>query len=324
MRSYLLRRLLIVVPTFLGMTFLVYALVRSVPATPAAADPEAVSRLSPEDLAEIRHRYGLDRPIPAGYLEWLGRLVRLDLGRSFGPDRRPVARLIAERLPATLLLNGSALLLALAVALPLGIASAARPGGAFDRTAGLTTFLIYSMPAFWLALMLQALLATRLKILPLHYMSSSPAPEGLLPFLADRVAHLLLPTLCLALNDLAFLSRFVRASVLEQSGQDFVRTARAKGLGRARVLWGHAVRAGLVPLVTLLGFLLPGLVGGTVIIESIFDWNGVGLLFLRSVAEYDLNVLLALTALSGVLILAGTLAADLLYFWVDPRVRSRP
>jgi peptide/nickel transport system permease protein len=323
MGSYLLRRLLIALPTFLGMTFLVYALVRSVPATPAAAGPEAVARLSPEDLAEIRSRYGLDRSIPAGYLEWMGRLARLDLGRSFGPDRTPVARLIADRLPATLLLNGSALLLALGVALPLGIASAARARGALDRAAGVTTFVLYSMPAFWLALMLQALLATRLKILPLHYMSSSPAPEGLLPFLADRAAHLLLPTLCLALNDLAFLSRFVRASVLEQAGQDFVRTARAKGLSRARVLWCHAVRAGLTPLVTLLGFLLPGLIGGTVIIESLFDWNGVGLLFLRSVAEYDLNVILALTALTGLLVLAGTLAADLLYAWVDPRVRYR-
>jgi peptide/nickel transport system permease protein len=319
----LARRLVTGLLTLFLVTVLVFVLVHLAPGTPLAESMDGASlhRPSPETIAELERIYHLDRPIHLQYLLWVRDLAHGDLGRSFH-DRRPVAEKIAERLGVTLTLNGLALTVMLLTAVPLGAAAAWKPGSSLDRGAGVTTYLLYSLPVFWGALLLQILFAVKLGWLPLAGLVSDGAERlGLAGRFLDRAAHLVLPVACLAYGGLAYVSRFVRATLLESSRVESTLAARARGLSALGVLWRHGFRQAAVPMLTLAGFLLPALVSGSVIVETVFAIPGLGRLFVDAAFQRDLPVLLGLTLLSGAATLAGVVAADLLYAVADPRIR---
>ncbi|MEO8189453.1 MAG: ABC transporter permease [Acidobacteriota bacterium] len=319
MTRYIVRRLLLAIPTLAGIVVLVFFLLHLAPGSPmSAAGGESGRRMSQRAAEEMRKVYGLDRPLPERFGKWVSRVARLDFGESF-VDRRPVLDRIDEALPYTLLLNGLALLLTLAIAVPLGVVTGGRPDGPLDRVSGPLLFALYSLPAFWAALLLQTLFSVRLQWLPLYGVSSdSPAGSEF----ADRAAHLVLPVVCLTYGSLAFYARLIRASVAETRNADYVLAARARGLSRREALWKHAFRNALLPLVTLLGLVLPGLLSGSVIIEKIFAWPGLGRLYFDSILSRDYPVVLALSLLGAVATLVLTLAADIAGAAVDPRVRD--
>jgi peptide/nickel transport system permease protein len=318
---YILRRLALAVPTLAGIVLLVFGLLHLAPGSPVSAlGAESGRRVSARAAEEMRHRYGLDRPLPERFAQWAARVVRLDFGESF-VDRRPVATRIREALPYTLWLNGLALVLTLAIAIPLGVAAGGRPEGTLDRVSGVALFALYSLPAFWAALLLQTLFALKLRWLPLYGVASDAAQTGLAG-IPDRLAHLALPTLCLTYGSLAFFARLVRSGVVEARRADYVLAARARGASARRALWTHAFRNALLPLITLLGLLLPGLLSGSVIVEKIFAWPGIGRLYFDSILARDYPVVLALSLASAVATLLLTLAADFAYALADPRVRD--
>ena len=321
MIRYILRRVLLAVPTLAGIVVLVFCLLHLAPGSPVSAmGGESGRRVSGRAAVEMRRLYGLDRPLPERFGKWVSRLARLDLGESF-VDRRPVLERIREALPYTLVLNGLALLLTLAVAIPLGVEAGGRPESGFDRVSGAALFALYSTPSFWAALLLQTLFCVKLRWLPLYGVASDSAAPGLAG-VADRLAHLALPVVCLTYGSLAFYARLVRSGVAEARSADYVVAARARGLSRREALWKHAFRNALLPLITLLGLVLPGLLSGSVIIERIFAWPGLGRLYFDSILSRDYPVVLALSLVGAVATLAVTLAADIAYAVADPRVRD--
>jgi peptide/nickel transport system permease protein len=321
MTRYIGSRLLLAVPTLLGIVILVFLLLHLAPGSPVSAmGGESGRRISQKAAEEMRRLYGLDRPLPERFGQWISRVARLDLGESF-VDHRPVLARIREALPYTLVLNGLALLLTLAIAVPLGVAVGGRPEGPLDAATGTVLFALYSLPSFWAALLLQALFSVKLHWLPLYGVVSDSAPggwEGLL----DRLSHLALPLICLTYGSLAFFARLVRASVADVRSADYVVAARARGLSRRQALWRHAFRNALLPLITVLGLVLPGILSGSVIIERIFSWPGLGRLYFDSILARDYPVVLALSLLGAVTTLVVTLAADIAYAIADPRVRD--
>ncbi|MFN2633365.1 MAG: ABC transporter permease [Thermoanaerobaculia bacterium] len=319
MTRYVVRRLLLALPTLAGIVVLVFFLLHLAPGSPMSAlGGDSGRRVSQRAAEEMRKVYGLDRPLPERFGRWVGRVARLDFGDSF-VDRRPVLERIGEALPYTLVLNGLALLLTLAIAVPLGVVAGGRPEGLLDRASGALLFALYSMPAFWAALLLQAFFSVRLQWLPLFGVVSDGAEGG---GFVDRASHLVLPVVCLTYGSLAFFARLIRASVAETRNADYVLAARARGLSRREALWKHAFRNALLPLVTLLALVLPGLLSGSVIIERIFAWPGLGRLYFDSILARDYPVVLALSLLGAVATLVLTLAADIAGAAVDPRVRD--
>jgi peptide/nickel transport system permease protein len=317
---YVLRRLFWAVPTLFGITVVVFLLLHLAPGSPGAGSPESLRRVSGRAAEEMRRQYGLDRPLPAQFASWIGRVARLDLGESL-VDHRPVSERILEALPHTLVLNGLALFFALLLAIPIGVAAGGNPEGGFDRSSGAVLFALYSMPTFWAALLLQTLFAVKLRWLPLFGTTADAAPAGLAG-LSDRLAHLALPVTCLTYGTLAFVARLVRSGVAEARTADYVLAARARGASRGQALWRHALRNALLPVITLCGLLLPALLSGSVIIEKIFAWPGLGRLYLDSILARDYPVILALSLLSAVATLAATLLSDIAVAAVDPRVRD--
>ncbi len=321
MIGYVARRLLLAIPTLAGIVLAVFLLMRIAPGDPASAAGRLSGRRISRSAAEaMRRTYGLDRPLAVQIGDWYARAVRLDFGRSF-QDHRPVVRRIAEALPYTLLLNVLALLLSLAIAIPLGVAQARHEGSAFDRATSRAVFLLYSMPSFWMAMILVTVFSMRLEWLPLFGVASDPPPAGFAAALLDRLAHLALPLACLTYGTLAFLTRLVRSSVAQELGREYVVAARAWGASESEALWRHAFRNALLPLITVLGLVVPGLLSGSVIVEQIFAWPGLGRLYFDAVLARDYPVVLGLTFLTAVATLAATFAADLLYAAADPRVR---
>lgn len=322
MLNYTLRRLAYLVPTLLGITFVTFLIVNLAPGDPVELINRGMmdSRISPESYQKMLHLYGLDQPIYVRYGTWLKRLATLDFGRSF-VDQRPVLDKILERLPATLELNLASLVAALVLAIPLGLVSAFKQNSLFDKVGGTLLYMMYSLPDFWVALLLILLFGVKLKLLPFHGMESIHADQfGFLRYWWDRFLHMILPTVCLTYGSLAFLSRFVRGSTLEVIRQDYVRTARAKGLEERSIIYRHVFKNTLIPVVTLLGLLLPTLISGSIILESIFSWPGIGNLFFDAVRARDYPVVMGLSFVTAVLVLLSTLIADLLYAWADPRV----
>jgi peptide/nickel transport system permease protein len=319
---YLARRLATAAITLLVVTLVVFLLVQLAPGEPLGADvgEERPGRLSPEARAILHAQYRLDRPILVQYALWLGDLVRGDLGRSI-LDRRPVSEAIARALGPTLAINTLSLALMVACSVPLGALAALRPGSAWDRGGAVGTYVLYALPVFWVALLLQSLFAAGLGWLPLAGVRS-PGFEYLAPIerIVDRAAHLVLPVVCLSYGGLAYLSRFVRASLLEAEAEGW-RAVRARGASRLTVLYRHGFRQAGVPMLTLAGFLVPGLVGGSVLVETIFAVPGLGRLFVTAVFRRDVPVVMGLTLLSAVATIGGILLADLLYAAIDPRIR---
>jgi peptide/nickel transport system permease protein len=319
------RRLLTAALTLLVVTWVVFALAQLLPGdalTIDAGDESLAGRLPPERVEELRRQYRLDEPLPKQYGLWLVDLLRGELGRSFH-DHRPVREKIASRIGITLTLNVLSLALMVALAVPIGAVAAWRPGSWVDRVAGPATYALYAVPVFWAALLLQIVFAVRLDWLPLYGLASTGGEtSGAVARVVDRGAHLVLPVLCLTYGGLAYLSRFVRATLVENLSGDAVRAARARGLSWVAVLFRHGFRQAAVPMLTLAGFLLPALVGGSVIVESVFAIPGLGRLFVDAVFQRDIPVIMALTLLSGTATLAGIVAADVAYTIFDPRVRD--
>lgn len=312
------RRLLRTVPTLLGITFLAFAVVRAAPGDPLAAQGESGLRAGGAGAAqmrEYRRLMGLDEPLLPGYARWLSHLARGDLGDSFR-DGRPVLTLLGESLPVTLLLSLPALLLGYLLAIPIGVVSGARPGGPLDRVLSWLVFLLYSAPLQWVALLL--VIAGAGAGLPIQGLRSEGEGSA-----GDLLAHLVLPVACLTYGSLAVVSRFLRSSMLEEMGQDYVRTARAKGLSEARVVLRHALPNSLLSLITLFGLTFPALVSGAVIVERIFGLPGMGRLTFDAVLGRDVPVLMGVITLAGVLTLSGMLVSDLLYSAADPRISAR-
>jgi peptide/nickel transport system permease protein len=326
MATFLLRRFLLGLITLAVITLIVYGLARSMPGNPLTVqlgESDPSRKLNPADQQRMLEIYGLDKPWPVGYLQWLSRVARGDLGRSI-TRKQPVTQLIGERVGPTLLISGTALVLTWLLAIPLGLYASARGGHADERVIGILLYVLYSFPAFVAALFLQVIFAVWLQgtrwELPLFGMTDLPSDAGWPARSFDIARHAILPVICQTYVSLAYSSRFIKANLEEVVRQDFIRTARAKGAGPWRVLIRHAFRNTLIPLVTLLGLSLPALVGGSVIIEQIFTWPGMGRLFFESIRERDYPTIMGLTFMFSLLTLAGQLLADLLYSFVDPRV----
>jgi peptide/nickel transport system permease protein len=280
------------------------------------------TQLTPQAKQAIRELYGLDKPLPVQYWNWLKRVVQLDFGRSLQPDGRPVLAKIGERLPITLLLNVVEMLIIIAVAVPIGVMSAIRQYSLFDKATTVFVFIGFATPDFWLALMLMILFGVQLGWLPISQLRS-PNWEYMTFWSRqlDFLSHLILPVFVAIFGGLAGFSRYMRQSMLEVVRQDYVQTARAKGLPEQVVIGKHALRNALLPVVTILGLSLPGLIGGSVIIESIFAIPGMGQLMVQAVYARDYPVVMGNLVIVAVLTLAANLLADLAYGLVDPRIR---
>jgi peptide/nickel transport system permease protein len=334
MLAYAARRIALFVPTFLAITFVGFSLMHLAPGDPVdlylsgglASGQMGISTQKMADLArakaELRHELGLDRPIPIQYLDWLGKLTRGDLGVSL-KDRQPVWQKIRERLPITLGIESLALLVTYLVAVPLGIYSAVRPGSRFDQISTGVIFALYSLPSFWISVLLIVFFAGG------DYFAWFP-PGGIRALgsedwsfarrTADLFHHLSLPLFVTTLGSYTELSRYLRSSMLENARQDFVRTARAKGVPERTVILKHMLRNSLISMVTILAGILPGLIGGSVIIERIFSIPGLGQLAYEATLARDYPLVLAVFAASSALTLIGILLADLALALVDPRI----
>ncbi|HYC60910.1 MAG TPA: ABC transporter permease [Thermoanaerobaculia bacterium] len=323
MTTYVIRRLLYAVLTFFGITVATFALIHSVPGDPISffAGRAGISTLPPEIADAVRREFHLDKPLPVQYAYWLRGAVTMDFGTSI-LDRRPVRTRILEKLPATFQLNFVAFLLAALIGIPIGLWSANRSGRLSERASAVGFFLLYSLPSFWVALLLMQWLAVKLDVLPLFgmasndYLEMTPAQQ-----LADRMRHMVLPVLTLTYAQLAIFARFTKSAATEVIRQDFITAARAKGVSNRAVLWHHAFRNALMPLITLLGITIPYLLSGSVIVEQIFQWDGIGLLYYDAILSRDYPTVMGLTVVTAVMTLLAGLFADVLYAVADPRVR---
>ncbi len=310
----LLQRLLGLVPLLLAISLLLFTIVHLAPGGPTDVYADNPS-VTPQALAQIRSAYGLDQPLPVQYLRWVGAMARGVWGYSIRTGR-PVTTEIAERLPASLLLGGTALALSALIALPIGILSAAWRRSPLDRVLTLLSFAGISIPVFWLALMLQLLFSIRWGLLPAAgYATIGDA--GLL----DRLRHLAMPAAVLSLATIATWSRFLRGSLVDTLQQDYVRTAYAKGHGTAGVIIHHALRNALIPVVTIISLDLASLISGAIITETVFAWPGIGRLFVESMDARDYPVLMGLMMLGSLALVLANLCADLVYTLIDPRIR---
>ncbi len=320
---FVLRRLLLSIPLLIGITFVSFLVIHLAPGEPVPGGEEELGRqLPPEVVKQIRELYDLDKPLYVQYWKWLARIMRLDFGRSFQPDGRPVLTKIAERLPVTLFLNVVELLVIVALAVPIGVLSATRQYSLFDKVTTVFVFVGFATPDFWLALLLMILFGVQLGWLPISGLRS--LNWEYLSFWQqqwDFAAHLLLPILVATFGGLAGFSRYMRQSMLEVVRQDYVQTARAKGLPERTVISKHALRNALLPVVTILGLALPGLIGGSVIIESIFAIPGMGQLMVQGVFTRDYPLIMGNLVIVATLTLVANLFADLAYGLVDPRIR---
>ncbi len=323
MTSYIIRRFLIGALTLVLITFFVYGLIRSMPGTPlttALAELDPSKSVSQVEFERMKRIYGLDKPWYQAYFIWIGNLAKGDLGRSIA-RKQPVMRLIGERVGATLLLTIPSLIIAYTLSIPLGLWATAKSGTFQERTVSTLLYMLYALPVFVAALYLQLVLAVRLEWLPLMGLNS-PDYERMSVFgkAWDIFKHALMPMICFTYGSLAYETRFIKSNMEEVIRQDYIRTARAKGVGPVRVIVHHAFRNTLIPMVTLIGLTLPALLSGAVILERIFSWPGMGSLFFESPRERDYPTIMGLTLMFSVLTLLGQLLADLLYAFVDPRV----
>jgi peptide/nickel transport system permease protein len=317
MGRYILRRLLISLPVLFGITLVTYLIVSLAPGDPVSAmvNPEQISELGPGWLEQRRAELGLDKPIPVRYGLWMKELAQGNLGYSY-TDRQPVIDKISERIWPTVKLMLTVQILALIIAVPIGIISAIRQYSIIDYLVTIFGFAAISIPAFFLGLAVIYVFAIKLQWLPAAGMRTLGEPPSLL----DSIKHLILPATVLGLGQAAPLIRYTRSSMLETIRQDYVRVARAKGLSERLVIGRHALRNALIPLVTVVALTLPQLLGGTVIIEQIFAWPGMGTLAIKSVRGRDYPTIMAINMIGAVAILVSSLIADIIYAWIDPRI----
>jgi peptide/nickel transport system permease protein len=319
--QYTVRRLVIAAVTLVGVTMIVFAIIAMMPGDPAAIqsdvqDPEMSARM----YEMLRKHFGLDKPLHERYVIWLGKLVQGDFGTSFA-DGRPVMDKILERLMATMSVATLSVFIGLACAIPIGLLQAVKQGGWFDNVSGVLLYAAFAVPSYVGAVVLVYYVGVKWDMLPFRGMTSDEFEQ--LSFLGktkDLIAHYVLITFCFTYQSLAFDARFVRGTMLEVLRQDYIRTARAKGVDERWVILKHAFRNTFIPLLTRLGFLLPVLISGSVILEVIFNWPGLGSLFFQAILMRDYPVMMASLVITSVLVLVGILLSDLCYALADPRI----
>lgn len=329
MTAYITRRLLLIVPTFLGISLISFFMIQLAPGSPIyfkllSAQGQMASDANTERIIEeTKALYGLDKPIYVQYASWLGRLVTFDFGVSYR-DQRPVSDKILETLPITLQLNIISIFLIYVISVPIGVYSSTHQNTLGDSFVTLALFILYSLPSFWVAMLLILYLGggNYLDVFPIYGIESLGAER--LPWHAwlwDRFMHLVLPVFCLTYGGLAGLSRYARAGMIETIRQDYIRTARAYGFSEKVVVYKYALRNSLIPIITLMGTLLPALIGGSVIIERIFSIPGMGRLTFDAILSRDYPVIMGTLSVSAFLTLLGLLLSDILYAVVDPRIK---
>lgn len=321
---YLGKRITEIFVTLIGITLLSFFIIHLAPGKPTDVLTDLNPKITPEARERLEKYYGLDKPIIVQYFLWAKRVVKLDFGDSFSTDSRPVWEKIRERVPVTISINLLSMLLIFLIAIPVGISSATHQYSLYDKVTTVGVFLGFAMPAFWLGILLMMLFGVYLQWLPIsglksmNYETLSAGGK-----LLDLAKHLALPVFVSALGGIAGISRYMRSSMLEVIRQDYIVTARAKGLPESKVIYRHALRNALLPIVTLLGLSVPGLIGGSVIFEQIFSIPGMGQLFWMSVMQRDYPLIMGLLTIGAILTLIGNMLADLCYAVVDPRIRRR-
>jgi peptide/nickel transport system permease protein len=322
MLQYIFKRLIFMLPLLIGITIICFTVMHLAPGSPTDLQTQMNPRVSAEAKERLRTMYELDKPLHQQYWSWVKKLAVLDLGKSFSSDHRPVADKILERLPITILLNILSMLLILLIAIPIGILSAVHQDSPFDKITSVFVFVGFAIPTFWLALLLMIFFGVNLSWLPISGIRSlnyEYLPAGAAFW--DLIKHLILPVLLSAFGGLAGLSRYMRSNMLEVIRQDYIMTARAKGLSERVVIYKHALRNALLPVITILGLSIPGLIGGSVIFETIFAIPGMGQLFYMSVMARDYPVVMGILFIGAALTLLGNLIADVSYAVADPRIR---
>jgi peptide/nickel transport system permease protein len=311
MTAYLIRRTLHAVIVLIGVSLIVFLLLHVLPGGPARASLGL--RANPTSIRQFNAQYGLDRPLPIQYVVWISQVLRGDLGFSYKLNQS-VDSLLVENIPRTLVLTGSATVIALGIAVPLGVLQAARRNSAADYVLTGLALVFYSMPSFFLGLVLIIVFSDVLPILP----ATGPTATA---SLVSQIPNLVLPVATLALITVALFSRYMRSAALENLAEDYVRTVKAKGASIFRVLFQHVLPNALLPIITLVGLSLPGILGGALIVESLFNYPGMGLLFWNAAQTEDFPVMLGTSLVVGVGVVLGSLLADIFYGIADPRVR---
>lgn len=328
MRNYLIRRFLLIIPTFLGISLVTFMIVQMAPGSPIylrlhQAGASGGSAVTQETIEQTKKLYGLDKPLPERYVLWLGKLATFDFGNSY-KDSRPVLTKIVETLPVTLQLNVISILLVYLIAIPIGVYSATHQHSHADTALTLGLFVLYSLPSFWVAMLLMYYFCggAHFNWFPAAGVNSYNAGSlSGLTWLWDRIWHLVLPVVCLSYNEFAGLSRYSRAGLIETVRQDYVRTARAYGFSERTVIYKYALRNSLIPIITLLGGLIPSMIGGSVIIESIFSIPGMGKLAFEAILSRDYPLIMGILSITALLTLLGLIVSDILYALVDPKIK---
>ncbi len=329
MKAYLIRRCLLIIPTLLGISLISFSVIQLAPGSPVTLrlmklqGAMASDGIPKEVIEQTKALYGLDKPIPVQYVLWLKRMVTFDFGTSY-KDRRPVLEKIGETLPITLQLNIISLLLIYLISVPIGVFSATHPGTKRDSVLTAMLFILYSLPSFWVAMLCIFFLGNDdyINWFPIYGLSSMGADDlSWFRWFLERAWHLVLPVFCLTYAGLAGISRYARSGMLDVIRQDYIRTARAYGFSEKVVVFKYAMRNSLIPIITLLGTLLPMLLGGSVIIESIFSIPGMGRLGFEAILSRDYPLVMGILTISSLLTLFGLLLSDILYAITDPRIR---
>ncbi|MBI5676797.1 MAG: ABC transporter permease [Nitrospirae bacterium] len=332
MLTYLVKRILGMIPTLLGITLLSFFIIHLAPGKPTDVMTEMNPKITPEAREKLEKYYGLDKPIYVQYGMWLKRIVKMDFGESFSTDRRPVIekiwdtkqKLIDRRLFITFFINLLSMFFIFIIAIPIGIFSATHQHSMFDNISTVFWFIGFAMPSFWFALLLMMFFGIYLDWLPISGFKSMNYESLTLPGqIWDRTRHLILPVFVSSFGGVAGYSRYMRSSMLEVIRQDYITTARAKGLSERTVIYKHALRNSLLTIITLLGLSVPGLIGGSVIFENIFSIPGMGQLFYMSVMTRDYPLVLCILTITAILTLVGNLMADIGYMFADPRIRAK-
>lgn len=312
------------IPTILGITLISFFIIHLAPGKPTDVLTELNPKITPEARAKLEKYYGLDKPVTTQYVIWLKRIVRLDFGDSFSTDKRPVWNKIKERLQITILLNVLSLFLIFAIAIPIGVSSATHQYSLYDKITTVAVFIGFAIPTFWFALLLMILFGVYLDWLPISGLKSMNYETlSMSGKVWDMARHLILPVFLEAFGGLAGLSRYMRSNMLEVIRSDYVTAARAKGLPEREVIYKHALRNALLPVITILGLSVPGLIGGSVIFETVFAIPGMGQLFFMSVMTRDYPLIMGILTIGAILTLIGNLLADIGYALADPRIRVR-
>lgn len=311
--QYMIRRVLLLFPLLIGLSIIMFALVHLAPGDPVRAFISE-GNADPGFIEQARKNLGLDQPIPVQYARYMGRLVRGDLGTAYTFNSKPVLNLIMSRIGATVVLQAISLAVALLIAIPLGILSATRQYSALDNVTTVGSFIGLAIPNFWLALLLQLYLSVKL-----HWLPTISTGQAQAPF-PERLKYFVMPVLVLALPSVAYFARFMRSAMLEVMRQDYMTSARAKGLNNRAVLYRHGLRNALIPMVTVSGLQIARILGGAVIIEQIFAWPGLGLLAFEAITRRDYPVILGVTLIAGAFVMIVNILIDFVYVLVDPRV----